>query len=137
MSAKRKEFIVLALGDRDDWGYNEESLPGLVKLVDSSAPDSRMFTHLGVMAYYLASRRSVAAVRKVVEQLEVLRDGDTRFASLGIGLAYGEMIADFDWRGRIKPNFQPMGVVANRAAKNIKGEPSYREVLGELSGNDG
>jgi hypothetical protein len=135
MSAKRKEFIVLALGDKDDWGYNEDTLPVLFKLVESSAPDSRLFMYFGVMAYYLRSRRSVTAVRKVISELEVLRDGDARFNSLGIGLAFGEMVADFDWLGRIKPTFQPMGEAANRASKGAKSEMSYREVLEALSGN--
>src|ERR1043165_4676128 len=55
VSIERKRFIVLTLGDTEAWGYNEQTLPVLLKLVDSLAPDYRMFTHIGVIANYLTS----------------------------------------------------------------------------------
>jgi hypothetical protein len=39
MSIKRKKFIVLTLGDTESWGFNEETLPLLLQLVNSSSPD--------------------------------------------------------------------------------------------------
>lgn len=132
MSAKRKEFIVLAVGDKDSYGYDECSLPLLVQLIDSSAPDAREFTHIGVLAYYMRSNRAIAAVQHVLLQAESLRDTDRRFETLGIGLAHGQMIADFDWLGRLKAASPPLGEVANRASAGVRGAQTYRENFAEL-----
>jgi len=124
---------VLILGDRDCYGLDEHTLPLLVKLIDSSNPDSRQFSHLGVSAYYVRSGRAIAAVERMLSQAEGLRDTDGRFAKLGIGLAHGQMIADFDWLGRVKRNFIPLGDAVNRAARGVCGAQIYREILAELN----
>jgi len=133
VGAKRKEFIVLALGDKDSWGYNEHTLPLLLRLVDSSNPDVRDFTHFGIMAFYLPSRRALAAIKEVIASAEALRDGDPRFASLGIGLAYGPLTAVFDWLGRVKHCPTPFGIVANQASNDIHDARKYPAVMLELS----
>ena len=132
MSAKLKEFIVLAIGDRDAYGYDEQTLPLLIQLIDSSTPDARQFTPVGVVAYYLRSSRAVAAIDAILSRAEQLRDTDRRFGTLGIGLAHGEMIADFDWLGRLKHGFTPLGVVASRASVGVSGAQVYRAILTEL-----
>jgi hypothetical protein len=132
MSGKRKEFIVLAVGDKESFGYDEDSLPLLIELIDSSTPDARTFNHRGVMAYYVHSNGAIAAVEGVLSRVERLRDTDRRFEMLGIGLAHGYMVADFDWLGRLKRRFPPMGVVANRASRSVLGPQTYRETLAEL-----
>ncbi len=124
MSEKRKEFIVLAVGDKDSYGYDEHTLPLLWQLIDSSAPDTREFTHVGAIAYYVRSARTIIAVEDVISRAEGLRDGDRRFKTLGIGLAHGHMIADF--------GFTPLGEVANRASAGVAGAQTYRETLAEL-----
>jgi hypothetical protein len=132
MGAARKDFVVVALGDRDAGGYDERTLPLLVALADSTAPDARVFTTLGVVAFYLSSERGVAAARDLVSQAEVLRDRDPQFSSLGIGAAHGPLFADFDWRGRVKAAFIPVGETANRASAGVAREQNYREILDHL-----
>ena len=87
VSAKRKEFIVLAVGDKNSYGYDEHTLPLLIQLVDSSAPDARQFNRIGVVAYYQRSSRAIAAVEDVLSRAEQLRDTDARFGTLGIGFS--------------------------------------------------
>jgi len=78
VSTKLKSFITLTLGDKESWGYNEVTLPMLLRLVDSSSPDYRMFTHTGVVANYLTSPRTLKAVEEVITKAESLRDSDSR-----------------------------------------------------------
>jgi len=138
MSAKQKQFIVLCIGDKDSYGYDEHTLPLLLQIIDSSNPCGREFTHTGVVGYYQSSRRALARVEEVLSQAERLRDLDTRFNTLGIGLAHGDLIADFDWFGRLKRGFTPMGEAANRASvgayTGAGNELQYKEVLDELRG---
>ena len=132
MGAARKEFIVIALGDRDAYGYDELGLPILVALVDSTAPDARVFTNRGVVAFFLPSVRGIAAARDLVSQAEVLRDRDPQFESLGIGFARGPLLADFDSRGRVKADFTPIGETANHASAGVAREQVTQEILAQL-----
>jgi hypothetical protein len=130
VSAKYRRFIVVNLSDSNSWGYNEHTLPILLRLVDSSKPDARNFTHLGVVAHYLTSRRALAAVETIITQAEALRDTDSRFVTLGFGLAEGELLADFDWLGRLKTDsITPLGGTANEAVWNAREPQKYRETL--------
>ena len=127
---KRKNFIVLTLGDADGWGYNEATLPLLLKLVDSSSPDYRMFLHTGVVANYLTSPQSLRAVEEVIAKAEKFRGTDSRFATLGIGLAEGELAAEFDWLGRLRTErWRPMGPALSEAVKSEREPQKYTEVL--------
>jgi hypothetical protein len=99
VSITRKRFITLTLGDTESWGWNEHTLPMLLQLVDSSTPDYRMFTHTGVVANCLTTPRALRAVEDVIARAESRRDSDSRFTTLGIGLAGGELTAEFDWLG--------------------------------------
>ena len=132
MGAARKDFVVVALGDRAVEDFDERELPLLIALADSTLPDARVFTTLGVVASYLVSERGLAAARDLVSQAEILRDGDRRFSSLGIGVARGPLFADFDWRGRVKSGVTPVGEPANRASAGAADEQNYREVLEHL-----
>jgi len=132
MSGKRKEFLVLAIGDREAEGYDELALPRLLQMIDSSAPDAKVFTPLGVLGFYLRSPRAASVVERVISQAESLRDSDKTFATLGIGLAHGPLIADFHADGSVNPTFAPLGEVANRASRAVQGAQNYREVLSDL-----
>jgi hypothetical protein len=132
VSGQRKEFIVLAIGDRDGEGFGESTYLRLLQIIDSSAPNAHVCSPRGFVAYYLPSPRALSAVEEVIAQAETLRDSDEACASIGIGLAQGPLIADFDWRGRVKPAFLPVGEVANFASRAIHGEQTYRQTLREL-----
>ncbi len=132
MGAARKEFVVVALGDRDGYGYDEHTLPILLRLVESSSPDAHLSTHLGVISFFLPSHRSLDSVLDLVSAAETLRDGDSRFPSLGIGVSRGPLIAEFDWRGRVKHSTIPSGETANRASAGVAGLQNYRETLNTL-----
>ena len=133
VSIKRKKFITLTLGDTELWGYNEHTLPMLLQLVDSSAPDYRMFTHAGIVANYLTSPQALRMVEGVIAKAEGLRDSDSRFATLGIGLAEGELIVEFDWLGRIKiDRVKPLGGSVNDAYRVEREPQRYREILQTL-----
>jgi hypothetical protein len=51
VSAKQKDFIVLAIGDKNTYGYDKHTLPLLVMLIDLSKPEVRQFTPTSVIAY--------------------------------------------------------------------------------------
>jgi hypothetical protein len=129
----RKRFITLTLGDMESWGYNAVTMAMLLRLVDSSSPDYRMFTHTGVVANYLTSPRALKAVEDAITQAESLRDSDSRFATLGIGLAEGELFAEFDWLGRLKTDRErPMGASLTDAVRVEREPQKHREILQTL-----
>ena len=132
MPAKRKRFIVLMLTDRDNYGFDEHTLPPLVALMDSASPDGCRWLHTGVIGYFVTSRHSSTRVQRVIEQAEQLRTADSRFASLGIGLAEGPMVADFTWLGRLKPDMFPLGTVANDASRSAQLPDAYQQPLRSL-----
>jgi len=108
-------------------------MPILLQLVDSSGPAARIFTHIGVVAHYLTSRRTVAVVEGVIAEAEALRDTDSRFATLGIGLAEGDLVAEFDWLGTVKTDrFMPLGGAVNDAVRPGREPQKYKERLREL-----
>lgn len=105
----------------------------LLQLVDSSSPDYRMFTHVGVVANYLTSPRALKAVEHAISRAESLRDSDSRFARLGIGLAEGELIAEFGWLERLKTERnRPMGSSLTDAVRVEREPQRYREILQTL-----
>ena len=105
----------------------------LLRLVDSSCPVYRMFTHTGVVANYLTSRRALRIVEDVITKAEFLRDHDARFASLGIGLAEGELFAELDSRGRLKrQSDRPLGPSLSEATRAEREAGKYREILQAL-----
>jgi hypothetical protein len=117
MPVREKRFIVLDFSDRDEFGFNEHTLPPLIALMDSASPDHRPWCHAGVTGYFLASASAAKRVQKTIEAAEHLRDTDSRFASLGIGSAEGPMIAEFTWLGRLKTQITPIGDVARVACR--------------------
>jgi hypothetical protein len=119
--------------DMDCFGYDEDTLPILWKLVDSCKPAARRFTHMGTIVYYLTSRRTIAVVEGLITKAELLRDTDSRFATLGIGLADGWLIAEFDWLGRVKS--EPLGGAVNDAVRPAREPLKYKERLRELKGS--
>ena len=122
MSAKRKAFIVVILGDRTGEGLDETSLPPLVDLIDSASPDYRqLLVPRGVAGYFVASSAAARRADRVVAAAEQLRQSVARFENLGIGVSAGEMIADFTWFGRLRP--APLGVVVNEASRFVSSAP--------------
>ena len=117
--------------DRDLYGFDEHTLPPLIALMDSAAPDYRSWTHTGPDGYFLTSPESLGRIRRVIQQAEQLRSSDTRFERLGIGLAEGSMVADFTWFGRLKTQMPPLGS-APLAAYHCAEADSYREALRSL-----
>ena len=103
MPAKRKSFIVVMLGDRNGWGFDETTFPPLIALMDSASPDyRRLRVPRGVTAYFLASPAGARRAERLVAQADELRTNDAHFESLGIGISAGEMLADFNWFGHLR-----------------------------------
>jgi hypothetical protein len=132
VSAQRKDFIVLAIGHRDGEEFRESAYLQILQLIDWSAPDARVCSPRGFVAYYLCSTTAVAAVTDIISRVDTLRDTRTNYSSLGIGLAHGPLIADFDWGGRVKPSSLPLGEVANAASVAVRQGQIYRNILSEL-----
>ena len=122
MPAKRKEFIVVMLGDRAGDGFGERTLPPLLALVDSVSPDYReVLPPRGIAAFFIASSVAAQKEDQLVTAAEQLRSSDSRFESLGIGISSGGMIADFSWFGRVRS--MPLGTVANDASRLVTSAP--------------
>ena len=110
MTAIREPFIVVALGDRDSLGFDERTLPALVALVDAHSPDHRDVKHLGIVSYFRASAEAARRVQSLADAAEQLRKRP-EFASLGIGIASGPLIAD------LAAGMTPLGTTANDATR--------------------
>jgi hypothetical protein len=132
VAAERKRFIVLILADRENYGFDEQTLPPLVALMDSASPDQRQFCHSCVTGYFLTSRDSLTRVEGIIQQAERLRTTDSRFSSLGVGLAEGSMLADFTVLERLKPEMTPLGTVANNASRSARILGGYQQPLKAL-----
>lgn len=139
MPAKRKRFIVLCLTDRNGYGWDEYTLPPLLYLVENTSPDDRVLTHLGVVAFYLADPKARLRVEMACSAGKTLRRTDPRYATLGIGVAEGEMLAVFSWFGALKKNRMPIGETANVAAKNARDDREFQDQSKtlKLTGADG
>jgi hypothetical protein len=116
VSAKAERFIVVSVGDTDGDGYDEHTLPVLLRLVDSHFPDHRRFTHTGVVGCFRTSRQKLETVRTLILEAERLRSEDSRFGSLKIGFAEGELIGEFDRRGRVISAMLLGGAIAEAVA---------------------
>ena len=132
MAAKHKRFIVLMLTDRANYGFDEHTLPPLIALMDSASPDQRQFWHSCVTGYFLTSRDALSRVQSVIDQAVRLRNADSRFSSLGIGLAEGSMLGDFTLLGRLK-EVVPVGAVVNDASRSGQLPDAYQQPLHALS----
>jgi class 3 adenylate cyclase len=115
MAATREPFFIVALGDRDSFGFDEHALLPLVALVDAHTPDHRDVTNRGVMVYFRASAEALKRTRDLVNAAAQLRKRE-EFASLGIGIASGPLISDL-------PHVAPIGTPANDASRLSAGAP--------------
>jgi len=83
-------------------------------------------------------RRSYVSISDVsneeaIVKAESLRDSDSRFAALGIGLAEEELIAEFNWLGRLKTERErPMGASLSDATRVEREPQRHREILQTL-----
>ncbi len=68
---------MLAIGDRIGESFSESAYLRLLQILYSSAPDARLCTPRGLIAYYLPSSRAIAAVEQVISShSRQLRDSD-------------------------------------------------------------
>jgi hypothetical protein len=51
---------------------------------------------------------------------------------LGVGVAQGYLVGQFDWLGRLKRNFRVDALTEQRALESIQGAQTYREIFKEL-----
>jgi len=108
----------------------------LLQLVDSSMPDHRTFTHESVIGNYLTSPQSLKAIEDTITKAENLRDSDSRFSTLGIGLAEGEWIVEFDLLGRLNPKHMlPVGGSLSDAVRVGREPQCYQKLLQTLRKN--
>lgn len=131
-TAGRHRFIVLALRDCDDYGFEEHTLPALATLMHAAAPEHRQSIATQVTGYFLTSRDALTRVRGVIEQVERLCAADSRLRSLGIGLAEGPLIADLSMLSK-SSDLPPLGTVANEATRSAKVPHAYRQTLQRLA----
>src|SRR5579859_455709 len=115
MGAKGKPVIVFAFGEKGaSYGtaYDRQgkvtreglNIPQpLAELLFTCNADSWNFTRAGCVAYFSGSPRAMRELDRLVSKAEALRD--SRFPTLGIGLAHGQMTGQHNWLGRLKPNF--------------------------------
>src|SRR5205085_2786323 len=116
---------VLTLGDRDNYGFDEQALPPLVALMDAAAPDFRQWHHAAVTGYFIDSAQAFERVEHAIVQAEELRRSESRFRSLGIGVSSGEMLAEFTWRGHLKPSdTPPLGTATSDASLLAASSPN-------------
>ena len=94
VSVRRKRFITLTLGDRN----RGATMSRRYRCSSASWIRHRRIIAcsliLVLLRTYLTSRRALRMVEDVIAKAEGLREGDPRFATLGIGLAEGELLAD-------------------------------------------
>jgi len=134
MNATVAPFIVVILGDSDAYGYDQHAIPVLAQIVESSSPDARTASHLGFVAYCRTSASTLEAVKILIADAEALRQGDSRFASLGIGLAEGELVAECDSMGRVSiDRIAPMGGAVNDASSCFRERTRYRDVFANVA----
>ena len=115
MSVERKTFWILMFLDRELYGYDENTLPMLIGLMDSAAPDHRSWTHTGPTGYFLTSPEARDRIIQVIDRAELLRASDARFEHLGIGFAEGLMVAEFSSSGDLEADRSPLGSAAGEA----------------------
>jgi hypothetical protein len=134
MNVKEERFIVLSLGDTDSWGYNEHTLPMLIQLVDEYNPDARFFSRTGVVGYFFTSQSALKRVEEIVENAEKLRKEDERFSTLGIGVAEGKMLAEYEQSGILKQgSMMPIGDASVHAVRMSDKSGNYKESLSSLN----
>ena len=51
---------------------------------------------------------------------------------LGVGVAQGYLVGQFDWLGGLKRNFRVDALTEQRALESIQGAQTYREIFKEL-----
>ncbi|NBV21941.1 MAG: hypothetical protein EBS05_08480 [Proteobacteria bacterium] len=130
MNAQLKRFIVVSLSTADSSGYDRHTMQQLLRVVEPSSPDTRYVNYLGMAAYFLTSAQTFSVVERLISDLENLRDTDSQFATLRIGLAEGELIADFDEAGVLRTeSMLPLGGAVNEAAWCGREPNKYKTIL--------
>ena len=134
MSAKPKRFIVISIGGTGGYGYDEQTLPVLLRLAESHNPDHWVSINTGIVSHFRTSKRNFLAVQKLVAEVESLKISDPRFSDLKIGVAEGELIGDFDWLGRLKTaGISLLGDTINEAVRASSKASDYQAALHTIS----
>jgi hypothetical protein len=96
------------------WGFNEEALPPLRDIFNTSEADIWVFPNSGtLLAYFLANDDESQRAEQLVVRLSEFVAGNPRISNSGIGKSEGRLVAVFNWRGRIKT--APLGLAVNKA----------------------
>jgi hypothetical protein len=116
MKAKQDNLIIIYINDED--GFNEIATPILFKIITSYKPDYCEFLNPNsFVVYYKAIAKKQKIADLLIAEIKELIIRDEGFKDTRIGAAYGKMIFQADWLGRIKSS--PMGGPGNDAMKNI------------------
>lgn len=129
MPADRNRFIILALADRDGWGWNEHTAPPLVALLEEFKTDGIYMTLSVIFGCFSMSGVGLERVHTAVAYAETMRSHDKRLASLGIGVVEGEVIARFAPDGKLDPKFPPLGETITQAARASMQADGHREAI--------
>jgi hypothetical protein len=135
MTIREEQFYIVSVGDREGDGFNELTLPSLVSIVDEFNPDGIVIVHSGIVALFRRKRHDTRDIQTLCDSLDQLRNTNPDYSALGIGLAEGQLIGEFDRRGKMVNADQFLGD-ARIDAVRIEAEPhGYRRVLANLQKN--
>jgi hypothetical protein len=125
-------FIILALADRDGWGWSKRTVPPLVALLEEFKADGIYVTLKVVTGLFATSLSALERVHTAVAYAETMRSHDKRFASLGIGVVEGEAVAKFTADGTLDPKFPPLGGNVTQAARAAMQAGGHRDAICRL-----
>jgi hypothetical protein len=110
MSMRQEKFIIICL--RHDRGLDEDSFPVLREAVEAADPDWWRFLNPGtIMVFFVANTKAARRVDALLAEVQRLAKTNNTLAALTLGRSEGELVAEFNWRGRLKST--PIGVAAN------------------------
>lgn len=140
MPADSNRFIILALADREGWGWNECTTPPLVALLEEFEADGIYVTSKVITGFFATSLTALERVHTAVAYAETIHSHDERFVSLGIGVAEGEVVVRFTADGKLDPKLPPLGETITQAARAARQAGGHRDAIhrlrAELIGNE-
>jgi hypothetical protein len=137
-TARMARFVIVHVVDRDDWGFDEHSLPRLVAAAEAAGVSEWQMTHASVTAYFLAeegpraSREVLDRVAAFVTAVEAVRDSDAKCVSIGNGIVWGDLLAEFDRHGGIRHGGLLAGMAHAHAVTAARGPQTYAAALASL-----
>ena len=108
MPAKWTSFIVVMLGDRKGWGFDETTFPPLIALMDSASPDYRRLRwqvfagiFVGYAAFYLVRNNLALAMPDVLKQHPEYTKAQLGSAMMVVDPQDRAHDGDMGWRARL------------------------------------